>query len=127
MRIKIASENGNGLQDCAVYVRSSKTPKVFLRLATNVKALEKGFRKTLPDAKIVEKGTTSLCDQSAVYYIMDFTSGDNGMAIPVRTYTVHAADGNTIYTITCRARKDRFDESMPDFKRILSGFVIDRD
>lgn len=128
-RIKIVNDNGNGRQDCAVNVQfdsnsRKQSPKEFLRSTPSVKEFEKGLRKTLPDAKLIKRGATFISNQDAIYNIVDFTIRSVGIEVPIRMYMVQTARDGNIYTISCRAGQQEFDEYASEFELIFSGFLI---
>jgi len=128
-RIKIVSENGNGGQDCAVnvqYEEKSKgiSPKEFLRSAPSVQEFENGLRKALPDAKVLKRAATNLSNQDAIYYIVDFTIKSVAIEAPIRMYMVQTAKNGNIYTLSCRAGQQEFDERIAEFELIFAGFLI---
>lgn len=128
-RIKIVSENANGGQDCAVNVQFEKrskniSPKEFVRSVPNVQEFEKGLRKALPDAKVIKRAATNLSNQEAIYNIVDFTIKSVGIEAPIRMYMVQTAKDGYIYTLSCRAGQEEFDERSAEFELIFAGFLI---
>lgn len=128
-KIKVVSDHGNGTVDCAVNVQYDKKlvgvkPKEFIRTASNVAKYQERLRKSLPDAKVVDSGKTYISNQEAFYTITEYTFRSVGIDLPVKMITVQTAKKGHVYTLSCRSESDEFDEIMPMFQIILSGFLI---
>ena len=131
-KIKIVSNNGNGEEDCSVNVQKynpqfvNTSAKEFVRLVGNVEKYQAGIRKSLPDAVVVDSGTTNLGNQDAFFTKTTFTFKSVGDEIPFQMFSVATLKKGRVYTVTCRAAPDSFESHMPIFQLIFSGFVLPR-
>jgi len=131
-KIKIVSKNGNGGEDCSVNVQqynqqfANTSTKEFVRLIGNVEKYQAGIRKSMPDAVVVDSGTTSISNQDAFYAATTFTFKSVGVEIPFKMFTVVTLKKGRVYTVACRAAPEDFDRNMPMFQLVFSGFVLPR-
>lgn len=129
-KIKIVSNNGNGEEDCSVHVQKynpqfvNTSAKEFVRLVGNVEKYQAGIRKSMPDAVVVDSGTTNISNQDAFYAATTFTFKSVGVEIPFKMFSVATLKKGRVYTVTCRAAPDSFESQMPMFQLIFSGFVL---
>ena len=80
--------------------------------------------KNYPDARLVKKGLTTLSQQPALFYIMDFTLSAAGREIPMRSYVIVTKHGAKQYTLTFRTPQAFFDQYMPIIQRLALGFQL---
>jgi hypothetical protein len=125
-RIKIVSENGDGDQDCMVNVQKTKktSTKEFLRSAPSAKEHERILRNVLPDVKVIKRGETYISNQGAIYYIIDSIFKSVGIEVPMRQFMIVTAKNEHLYTVTCRATQEEFEQYLPDFQIVFAGFLI---
>lgn len=102
------------------------TPKQYVRgmlgqvdnLVTNI------FSTNYPDITLIEKGSTQLSQQAALFYIMDYTLSAAGRDIPMRSYAISTKYKNKQYTLTFRTPKQFFDAYLPTIQRLALGFQL---
>ena len=130
-KIKVASNMGNGVDDCNVVaikrdIFKNMSSKEYLSIAQN------GFpgvlRKQFPDIQFIESGVTTLSNKDAYYIVSEATYKIYKFNAPMRSLTVVSLDSNSKYgiqyVITCRTTPKRFEVMRPIFKSIISDFVI---
>lgn len=127
-RIKIVNENGSGDSDCGVNVHfdaslKKMSPKEFVASISS-KTYEEKMRSVIPDATVIKSGTTFLGNQEGFYAITKSTFRSFEIEVPMEMLSMQTLRNGYIYTVSCRTRQDRFDEMMPFFKVIISGFLI---
>jgi hypothetical protein len=80
------------------------------------------LRKSYPDAKVIEKGKTSLDNKPAYYVIFDGTFRSFGLEVPMRILQIFAVYNGRAYYLTSRTGPDEFDDMKPVFTLIMGGF-----
>ena len=127
-RLKIVSDHGLGGDDVSVVVNtlhnSEKiTPESFLNLI-DVKEYMGYLRKSIPGAKLVKHGPTSLSNQQAYYFVTDVTHHVLGAEVPMRQIQVQTVRKGNVFTITFRSDPEHFSKSITLFELITAGFVL---
>ncbi len=128
-RIKIVNENGSGDSDCGVnvqYVPEAKNMAMKDAIAqmSDPKVMQKSLRSAIPDATAIKNGKTFLSNQEAVYNIVKFTYRSFDIEVPIKMIQIQTVRSGYIYTFACRTSSERFDEMLPTFQLIATGFVI---
>lgn len=126
-RIKIVKENR--VQDCMVNVQTGKVPRnltadEFAKSAPTISEYEQLMKKVLPDMKIFKRERTFLSNQAAISYIYDSTFRSPGLEIPMRGIIIQTVKNGYIYSVSCRALRDEFEEHFTEFQLIFAGFLI---
>lgn len=128
-KIKIEHNNGQDGEDCMVNVQNAKTaqdrlpPKQFVNTISQ-HSYEQAMRKSLPDAKVITSGKSSISNQDAFYATLKFTYRSMGLEIPMKMMQVITTKNNNVYIIGCRAPSDTFDKNISTYKLVLSGFTF---
>lgn len=92
-------------------------------MLTQVDALvSKILAKNYPDARLAGKGLSKLSQQTAVYYLMDFTLSAAGKGIPMRSYAISTIYKGKQYTLTFRTTKERFNDYYPMIQNLALEF-----
>lgn len=126
-RFKIRSENG--FDDFSINVISvdavkNMTPKDFVDALSSRDPLQLA-RSYLPDAVVISKGTVYLSNQEAFFVIFKGSlNTDGGRKISVKFMQWQTVKYGSVYTLTCRAETDRFQDMLPIFQKILNSFVF---
>jgi hypothetical protein len=86
--------------------------------------VDKVLSSSYPDIRLIEKGTTQLSQQPAVYYITDYTLSAAGHVIPMRGYIISTKYGDKQYTLTFRTPQLFFSEYLPTIKILALAFQL---
>jgi len=127
-RLKAVSDGGSGGADLSVVVTTvpraeNETPEEFLR-SMDAKAYLSYLRESVPGAKLIEHGSTSLSNQAAYYFITDLAHRILGVEVPIRQLQFLTVRKGNVYTITFRTDPEHFPERSTLFKLITAGFVL---
>lgn len=131
-RLKIVSENGEGVDDMNIVVSYSEELKntdpyefakhyeteVFRNAAIN------RLKKAYSDVRILESGKTELSSQPAFYVLAEFTVKYLGLEFPTRALQVQTLKRGYVYTLTFRTEPERFEKMYPVFLTIAHGFIL---
>lgn len=128
-KIKIEHNSGQDGEDCMVNVQTAKTaqdrlpPKQFVG-SISPTTYEQAMKKSLPDAKVIASGKSSISNQDAFYATLKFTYRIMGLEIPMKMIQVITTRNNNVYIVGCRAPVDIFDNNVYTYKLIMSGFTF---
>ncbi len=127
-RLKAVSDGGSGGDDLSVVVTTvpgseNETPEEFLR-SIDAKTYLNYLRESVPGAKLIEHGPTSLSNQAAYYFITDLTHRILGVEVPMRQLQFLTVRKGNAYTITFRTDPEHFPGRGTLFKLITAGFVF---
>lgn len=124
--IRVESPNGDDYNIMVVKNSALKdmSPKKFAdgMLARIDDVISNVLTKNYPDAHLIKKGITTLSQQDAVYYIVDYTLNAAGRELPMRSYVICSKHGDKQYTLTFRTPKPFFDEYLPIIQQLALGF-----
>lgn len=79
-----------------------------------------------PDAKLINKGKTTLSQQPAMYYVADFTLSAAGTKITLRTLAITTKYRDKQYTLTFRTPVQFFPEYEPVIQFIALSFQLNK-
>ena len=82
------------------------------------------LRSIYPDSKLIEKGTTTLSQQPAAYYVFDYSLSAMGREISMRAYVITTKYGDRQYTLTFRTPQQFFEEYMPVIQMLALSFQL---
>lgn len=124
-RFKVRSENG--FDDYSIVVVGSEifknmTPKEFVEIMMNQTDPLELLRPYLPDAVLLKKGKSYLSNQEAFFFTYKSVFKTAGVEIPVTVMQWATIKYGNVYTLTFRAKPERFEIMLPVFQRILFGF-----
>lgn len=127
-RLKVVSDHGSGGDDLSVVVNAlpnsqKMTPEEFLKLM-DAKEYLGYLRKSVPSAKLIKHGPTSLSNQAAYYFITDLTHQVLGIEVPMRQIQVQTVRHSNVYTITFRTDPGSPPANFTVFELITAGFVL---
>lgn len=125
--IRLESTDGNdyniGVTTLDPELRGNSPDEFVQGMLPNVEYLVTNIlSKNFPDAKLLKKGRTTLSQQPALFYIMDFTISAAGREIPMRSYVIVTKYNTKQYTLTFRSPQPFFDQYMPAIQRLALGF-----
>lgn len=80
--------------------------------------------RNYPDVKLVKKGITTLSQQPAVFYEIDFTLSAAGREIAMRSYVISTRYNDSHYTLTFRTPRQFFAEYRPVIEFIALSFQL---
>lgn len=128
-KIKIVHNNGQDGEDCMVNVQTAKTaqdrlPSKLFVGSISPTSYEQAIKKSLPDAKIIASGKSSISNQDAFYTTIKYTYRSMGLEIPMKMMQVITTKNNNVYVIGCRAPNDIFDKNIDTYKLVLLGFTF---
>ena len=131
-RIKVVSDNGLGEEDCLSGVHYSEeikdlSPKDFITSVSKpegILALQRYMSTIYADYELLEHHITKLSNQDAAYTVSRATSESMGLSIPMQILQVATMRRGYVYTLTCRAAPEKFEEYKPLFELILWGFIL---
>ena len=86
--------------------------------------MQEKMRSVIPDATVIKSDKTFLSNQDAFYMIIKSTFRSFETEVSMKMLQIQTIKNGYSYTVTCRARQDRFDEMLPFFQVITSGFLI---
>ena len=127
-RFKAVSDGGSGGDDLSVVVTTvpgseKETPEEFLK-SIDAKAYLSYLRESVPSAKLMQHGPTSLSNQAAYYFITDLTHRVLGVEVPMRQLQFLTVRKGNVYTITFRTDPEHFPGRHTLFKLVAAGFVF---
>ena len=130
-RFKIVSKNGRGPEDCGVNVKFEKNA-TGMSISDFVKNVSPAMSKEIlrviknksQDAEIMESGFTYLSNQNAYYHVIFSTQRTVDYVAKVAMYSVQTMKDGYIYTVACRCKQSDFKQQFPEFKNIMTGFIL---
>ncbi len=128
-KLKIVSENGDGVDDLNIGVRPTPalkmtTPSEYAKSLANADAFVEKLQTRFADITLIEHGPTHVSSQPAYYYITGLTIRSFGLDFPTKQLQVFTLHNGLAYTITFRTAPERFEQLLPVYKIILGGFVL---
>jgi len=130
-RFKMVSRKGKGAEDCGVNVKYENklieiSPSYFSKnVAPQAsKALLDQIRLKAPDARIIESGPTFISNREAYYYVIVNSFKTIDYEAKIANYSVQTIKNGYIYTISCRCNRETLNEMLPEFKKIMTGFIL---
>lgn len=120
---------GNNEDDgCSVNVQykaelANRDVRDFIKSVAYSKATHQAvFRKTWPNAVVLDSGEMAVGSLPAYYTIIEFSHA--AIDTPVRMLSVVTINKAKAYTIGCLAYKAGFDKKLPLFKQIATSFSL---